>query len=190
MIAAWVLMKVVVALGRMLCRGFLRDFFSACFSCVAACGAVSAFRRLPQLRQPAAELCRADRKCARQSVRACRISQTACHTTMLWCCDDVWLHSRCEFKPVALHRCTTSQPSTDSAVVWSHNAVTSLGVRLFLAHLSAVSQPAAQCQQCQYRFAVSTLRTVRKCWHGCGQQFTSAHSIEQTACHTTISPCS
>ena len=58
---------------------------------------------------------------------------------------------------VTLCLCVRSQPSTDSAVVWSHNAVMSLGVRLFLAHLSAVSQPAAQCQQCQYRFAVSTL---------------------------------
>ena len=122
-IAAWVLMKVVVALGRMLCRGFLRDFFSACFSCVAACGAVSAFRRLPQLRQPAAELCRADRKCARQSVSACRISQTACHTTMLWCCGSAFPRRRSEFAPVALHRCTSSQPSTDSAVGCSHNAV-------------------------------------------------------------------
>ena len=100
MIAAWVLMKVVVALGRMLCRGFLRDFFSACFSCIAACGAVSAFRRLPQLRQPAAELCRADRKCARQSVRACRISQTACHTTIQSSGSGL-PRRRSEFAPVA-----------------------------------------------------------------------------------------
>ena len=86
-------------------------------------GVVSAFRLLPQLRQPAAELCRADRKCARQSVSACRISRTACHTTMLWCCGSAFPRRRSEFKPVALHRCTTPQPSTDSAVVWSHNAV-------------------------------------------------------------------